>query len=269
MNIYNHNDVFIQNKYTKWYYNIIIKAQNSNRVKLKRTDPKYIYYENHHVLPNCIFPEYSKLSENKWNGVLLTDREHHICHALLVKMVNNRNNQIKLNHALMKMLSDKRNGRTYTKTKYLITIHDKFKGRTKEHTENISKARKGFGYYKNALGEPVYCKTDDPRVISKELVGRTAGIRTKGTNKGKVTAIEVSTGKRVSIPKELFDGILFVGVRKGMKPSEKCIEANRNRTYTAEQRERIGAFHRGKPKSEEWKEKNRKPKSKYTKRIIL
>lgn len=66
LNIYN------DSKYTRWYYSIINAAKSQSRSKL--TD----YFEAHHIIPNSI-------SENK-DVVLLTAREHYICHLLLTKM---------------------------------------------------------------------------------------------------------------------------------------------------------------------------------------
>jgi len=74
-----------ETKYLRWYLNIIFKAKTEKRKKLKKDNPLYIYYENHHILPRSIFPEYSVLKLNPWNGVLLSAKEHFICHALLWK----------------------------------------------------------------------------------------------------------------------------------------------------------------------------------------
>lgn len=75
-----------ETKYSRWYLNIIFKAKSEKRKKLKKKDnPQYIYYENHHILPRSIFPQYINLKSNSWNGVLLTAREHFICHALVWK----------------------------------------------------------------------------------------------------------------------------------------------------------------------------------------
>ena len=71
--------------YLNIYKNIIINAKNENRIKRKRTDINFIYYENHHIIPKC-------LCKNKiWvdfstNKVLLTAKEHFICHLLLTKI---------------------------------------------------------------------------------------------------------------------------------------------------------------------------------------
>ena len=72
-------------KYSKWYLDIIFKAQSQNRTKLKKINEGYQYYENHHILPESIFKEYSDLRENRWNSVLLTAKEHFICHRLIQK----------------------------------------------------------------------------------------------------------------------------------------------------------------------------------------
>lgn len=76
-------NIFNDNKYTKWYYAIIDNAKSKNRIKLNRNSQKYIYYENHHIIPRSISPE---LIEDISNVVLLTAREHFICHCLLLKM---------------------------------------------------------------------------------------------------------------------------------------------------------------------------------------
>jgi hypothetical protein len=83
MNIYSHQNQFLDNKYTRWYYDMVSNALSQNRKKLKRNNPDYVYYERHHILPQCWFPEYKK---ETWNTVLLTAKEHWICHRLLTKM---------------------------------------------------------------------------------------------------------------------------------------------------------------------------------------
>lgn len=65
------------NKYYKWYVSICQAA-------LTRTLPKHIYTEVHHILPKSIYPEYTKTPENL---VILTAREHFICHWLLTKII--------------------------------------------------------------------------------------------------------------------------------------------------------------------------------------
>ena len=60
--------------YKKIYDSIIAKAKSENRKKNKG-----VYYELHHILPKCL-----KGGEEKENKVLLTAREHYVCHKLLL-----------------------------------------------------------------------------------------------------------------------------------------------------------------------------------------
>lgn len=72
MNIYT---TFLDNKYTRWYANLIAKS-------IARECPS-CYTERHHILPKSIFQQYRTCS---WNIVRLTAREHVIAHLLLTKM---------------------------------------------------------------------------------------------------------------------------------------------------------------------------------------
>jgi len=63
------------NKYCRWYFNIIDKALA--RGWTKKTSP--VYVESHHIIPQSI------LKNN--DTVILTAREHFICHLLLPKFL--------------------------------------------------------------------------------------------------------------------------------------------------------------------------------------
>lgn len=65
--------MFLDNKYTKWYYNIIVKAN-------ERVD-RIGYFENHHIIPKSL-----NGTNNVDNLIYLTAKEHFICHLLLTKM---------------------------------------------------------------------------------------------------------------------------------------------------------------------------------------
>lgn len=72
--------VFLENKYSRWYWNIIENALQRKKLK--------VITEKHHILPKgkYLFPQFKSLKEHPWNGVLLTLREHYVCHLLLTKM---------------------------------------------------------------------------------------------------------------------------------------------------------------------------------------
>jgi hypothetical protein len=68
-------NIYIQNKYTHWYYNII----NAAKARPLTED----YMEEHHIIPRSLGG-----TNDKENLVLLTAREHFVVHHLLTKMLN-------------------------------------------------------------------------------------------------------------------------------------------------------------------------------------
>jgi hypothetical protein len=67
--------------YQRIYDQLIEKARSENRIKLKKDDPNYIYYEKHHIIPKCM-----NGTNEENNLVLLRAREHYIAHKLLIKI---------------------------------------------------------------------------------------------------------------------------------------------------------------------------------------
>ena len=81
---------FLQNKYTKWYFNIISNAQNRDISG---------YVEKHHIIPKSLGG-----SNKQENLVKLTAREHFICHWLLTKMVQQTKQKYQMWNAFSCML---------------------------------------------------------------------------------------------------------------------------------------------------------------------
>jgi len=84
--------LFIDNKYTRWYYAIITNAQ-------ARTLPEETRKENHHIVPECFFINRKRKGPKGWlegnpedsaNKVDLTIEEHFVCHWLLTKMTEGK-----------------------------------------------------------------------------------------------------------------------------------------------------------------------------------
>jgi len=71
--------------------------------KMRRNTPNYVYYESHHILPISVCPQYSCFKQYPWNKVLLTAKEHLLCHMLLPKFVTDGPVKFKLIHALYAM----------------------------------------------------------------------------------------------------------------------------------------------------------------------
>lgn len=81
--------IFIQNKYTSLYFKIIERAKQRNHIKKPRDG-----YQKHHIIPRCI----GGTNETD-NLVVLTYKEHRVCHCLLIKMQFTKNAEIKMRHA--------------------------------------------------------------------------------------------------------------------------------------------------------------------------
>lgn len=133
--------MFLDNKYSRIYNQIVSAAKSKSRSK--KDDE---YYENHHIIPRSLGG--SDLSENL---VLLTAKEHYLCHWLLMKMTGGRD-YYKMTSAFSKMVFCKNSSqkRNYTSAQY-------------ERAKKIfSKARKGV-----KTGRPAWNKgltVSDPRV---------------------------------------------------------------------------------------------------------
>jgi hypothetical protein len=87
--------MYLQNKYTRWYNNIIANAQ-------LRVLPSTTYSEKHHIVPKSLGGNNSKL-----NLVKLTAKEHYICHLLLPKMTEHAAKR-SMCHALWKIVNQHR-----------------------------------------------------------------------------------------------------------------------------------------------------------------
>jgi hypothetical protein len=87
---------FIDNKYSRWYYAIVANAQ------CRVTNG---YTETHHIIPKSLGG--TDLVENL---VVLTAREHFICHRLLTKMAISKKHQYQMWNAFSCMLYRERPG---------------------------------------------------------------------------------------------------------------------------------------------------------------
>jgi hypothetical protein len=87
--------VFLENKYSKYYFSIIDNAKN-------RINTNYV--EKHHILPKCMGG--TDVSDNI---VELTGREHFLCHVLLIKMLPSGKIRRDLSYALVRFMSKCKN----------------------------------------------------------------------------------------------------------------------------------------------------------------
>lgn len=111
--------MFLQNKYSKWYFNIVNQALN-------RVPTGYV--ERHHIIPKSLGG-----SNSRDNLVSLTAKEHFICHMLLTRMVSDASAKIKMNNAIWMMQSSSRNQIRY---KISATTYKHIKERISESYKN-------------------------------------------------------------------------------------------------------------------------------------
>lgn len=131
--------LFKNNKYSKWYFNIIQNAVNAKRSKRDQ------YYEAHHILPKSVGG-----SNKKSNLVLLTPREHFLCHLLLPKIMNNPVHAGKMVYAFFRMKHKHTNSRLFDRfrssySELTTGQNNPFYGRT--HTTETKKKISRLGKY--------------------------------------------------------------------------------------------------------------------------
>ena len=190
--------MYLQNKYSQWYYNIIGWAKS-------RVLPEETYTETHHIVPRSLGG-----SDDPSNLVKLTAREHFICHLLLPKMTTGTN-KTKMIYAAwcLTMLANRQKqftikSRTYSNIKIAISAIRKSsipwnkgkRGLYKQSTESNQKRSKALqgrpSINKGKFGEQstFYGKKHSDstkRKISEAAKGRVPW------NKGRRNAVTSST----------------------------------------------------------------------------
>ncbi|NJO61547.1 MAG: hypothetical protein HC836_25855 [Richelia sp. RM2_1_2] len=154
------NNKFLQNKYAKWYFNIIKhRCQNI---------PKG-YVEQHHVLPKSIGGD-----ECDSNLVMLTAKEHYICHLLLIKAIASKEDRHKMYCAAFLMgyrIKEARKGKIpaclYEKIKQemIENMAVKKRGKTFEEIygkEKGSELRKRKSIQNSGKNNPMYGRASRP-----------------------------------------------------------------------------------------------------------
>ncbi len=114
MNIYIQQikNISKQNKYLKWYVNIVERALL--RASSRRQAKKLLgYCEKHHIVPESFFIERTRKGPKGFldgdpnhpnNFAYLTAKEHIFCHIFLIKMMESKMSLMKVNVALDRLL---------------------------------------------------------------------------------------------------------------------------------------------------------------------
>ena len=165
---------FLENKYTKYYYNIINNARSRCLGK--------VYTEVHHIIPKALGGD--NLDENL---VTLTAREHFICHRLLPKMIEDKELRNKMIYALIRISSSpygerKISSRTFETIKALPRFHS---DETKAKISAASTGKNNAMYGRTAWSKG---QTKDTNQIIKQVSETNKG--KAAWNKGKTHSAE-------------------------------------------------------------------------------
>lgn len=170
--------MYLPNKYTKWYNQIISRA-------LIRASTNE-YTEKHHIIPKSLGG-----SNRKENLAKLTAREHFICHRLLTKMIDGPL-QIKMIRAVWRMTVKGRdfqnrfypNSRTYEYLRLQFGLLQKGKITPSHVRAKISKANKGKPAWNKGIP-----RTPEEKLLMSQKRKETAKL-TRAWNTGKTHSNE-------------------------------------------------------------------------------
>lgn len=243
-----HQQMYLQNKYTKWYYNIIANAS------LQVNDNNY--REKHHIIPKSLGG-----NNEDSNLIKLTPKEHYICHLLLTKMIEgpNRHKMWYAHYMMMRGIKRYRpSARMYQLAKHNMIMANKErpgpnlgKPMDPETKEKISNSLKGkytaskSEEHKQKLRKP---KTEEHKQkLSEARKGKSYGYTHSDETKRKIA--ESNRGK--------------TGKPKTDEQKTHQSEMIKGRKYSEEHRQKIADANRRRgPRSEETKQKIREARAK-------
>jgi hypothetical protein len=166
--------------YKRIYKSIIQNSWDKNRIKTDRE-----YFESHHIIPEFMFIN-SKRSRkpghlpgnpnDKDNLVLLTPREHFLCHVLLYKIYKGSTYEYKVGSALQFFFTKVINKHPRTQNNFIKNSEWYEKCRLMG-LQSISKARKGTMPAIDAITRESVGSVSiiDPKVLSGEWVHHSKG----------------------------------------------------------------------------------------------
>jgi hypothetical protein len=234
--------MFIQNKYKKWYDSIVASAQ------IRITTG---YTEKHHIIPRSLGG-----TNDLSNLVILTAREHFICHVLLTKITDGCNRH-KMLYAANMMSQVKRDyqeryvpsSKLYEMLKrefgYMHSIRTTGKQLSEEHKAKISKSGKG-------------------RIATVASINKRSAANTgkKRTAEQKERMKQAQLNRKAKTLEEKCDIASKISKSKKGKSTGAKSEETKQKLSLALKGKSTGA------KSEETKQKMRKPKSDAHKKAI-
>jgi hypothetical protein len=199
--------MFINNKYLKWYNNIIGNAKN-------RESSAITVIERHHIVPKSLGGT-NKIE----NLVILTPREHFICHWLLTKITTGKEKG-KMLFALISMRRENKYQTRYN-TKITSKVFERIKLELAESYQTyFPSSKKGLTYeemYGEDRAKDCKQKIKDKRALQLFTPERNQKISISNT--GKLKGIPKSSEHKKSL------SLSHLGHLPSMETREKMAEA--------------------------------------------
>lgn len=203
----------IDNKYKKWYNNIVDHAKNRNLEG---------YTENHHIVPKSLGG-----TDDATNLIRLTAREHFICHLLLTKFTTGYDKKL-MNFALGKFIQNSPlQQRTFNSWEYSKIRESISNARTgHKHSEETRKkmSEKAKGRTPWNKGKSIGpCSEERKMLLSNYWKGKPkSDLHSKNISKGKLGHTAGMTGKQHSsaTKKKMSDNMK--GTRGPQQRIEQC-----------------------------------------------
>ena len=202
------NMTFLDNKYSRWYDQLIEKARAENNDL-----PSSVYTEVHHILPKCIGG-----SDDASNLVRLTGKQHFFAHAILIKMKEpNTGDRLALIGALrcMQKKGSKRryrNWRLYHLLKKCVHIDsDNYKSKKTYFPEKFQKMD-GHAEFHPYNSELLFAEGSVASFKNKELVidKNVHAISCNKMPRNRITNTDIVE----AVPSDKFPGLLEIRVNE-------------------------------------------------------
>ena len=230
-------NTFIQNKYKRWYDSIISKSQSRSLLNE--------YGEIHHIIPRSLGG-----NNTPGNLVKLSAREHFICHVLLTKFTNGVNRHKMLYAAnMMAQVSRDYQERYIPSSRLYETIKQEFSQMhsarltgqklSQEHKSKISVGNQGRIHSAETIEKRKASLVGKKRTPEQKERMRQAQLNRKEKTSEEKVAIALKISQKLS--------------GKSTGPKSETHKENLSKALLGR--------NKGIPKSEETKQKMRKPKS--------
>lgn len=272
------NGVYVDNKYTKWYLDIIKNAQNRSTI--------VGYIELHHIIPESFYINRNRAGLAGWlagnpddvnNIVKLTAREHCIAHMLLIKMTTGIARQ-KCTNAAWRMCSQlingkrhKINSRLYSYIREEVNKLNRDRIFTKEMRRKMSEAKKGKSppnkgkpHTEETKEKLRIARANQPPMSKESLETRNEKLRNPSAETLEKMR-KASTGRVVTLETRTKISKSHQGMTQTQESIEKIKKARAQQVIPAEAYARAAEKRRGRKHSEESKEKMRQARANRSK----